>query len=219
MTLKKSAVSRLALFLSIPLLTACAAGDNVDSSDETAAQITDLKAELSELKEIIDAQSSTIDVLESEIEEKDRSIKELSQEFSYLETFTTEEMTAYEQFLETREVSYLKNYSPENMMLLYFHSIVENDLETLHQLTYDNGSLPDIDVFKQAYLEEGDVISAKDSVLQYRDYDFIKVKEEHRTDDYVAVEIKGSYGTYGFITIYGLKKDEGIWKMDTLDML
>jgi len=64
-------------------------------------------------------------------------------------------MAAYEQFLKTREVSYLKNYSPENSMLLYFHSIVENDLETLYQLTYDNGSLPNIDAVKQAYLKEG----------------------------------------------------------------
>ncbi|SFC45178.1 hypothetical protein SAMN04488102_10737 [Alkalibacterium subtropicum] len=202
--------------LAATALSGCSAADN--SAEETTDSEV-LQATLTAQEEIIAAQASKIEALESELYEKEVKIDKLSRDFTYLSAFSALEEEAYQRFLETDETRHLTDLSPEKITLLYYHAITENDLETLYTLTYDNGSLPSFDGFKQLYLDSDYMMSAKDSTVRYRNYDSVRSRDDDRTEEYVTVEIKGHFRTYGFSTLYGLKKEDGIWKMDTLELM
>lgn len=208
--------SCIAIGLAAAALSGCSAAEN--NAEETADSEV-LQATLSEQEEKIAEQVSKIEALESELDDKDEKINNLSRDFTYLSAFSVAEEESYQRFLETDDTRHLTNLSPEKITLLYYHALTENDLETLYTLTYDNGSLRSFDEFKQLYHDSGFRMKAKDSTVRYRDYDSIQSRDDDRTEEYVTVEIKGHFRTYGFSTLYGLKKEDGIWKMDILDLM
>lgn len=212
----KNAMSPLILGLALLVSSGCTAKDN---NEEIASDTESLQETIAELEETVNAQSFEIETLANEVEKKDTTIDTLSQDFSFLDELNLEEITSYELFLETNDVTHLNDFSPEKIMLLYFHAVIDSDLDTVYSLTYDNGSLPDVEEFKDQLQGQdvGYLITGKNELLMFRDYNFVEAREEGRTNDYVSVEINGSYGTYSYSTIYGLMRDQDVWKMDTLN--
>lgn len=113
------------------LLVGCTATD--DAAEGYENEINQLTEEVTELKTVIAAQEDKIDSLEN---------------FSYLNDFTEEELKAYDLFLEEYDVTQLKNYSPEKIVLLYLHSLATGDVDTIHAIAYDGGTLTDLDTLE-----------------------------------------------------------------------
>lgn len=102
------------------------------------------------------------------------------------------------------------------MTLLYFHLVSIDDINGLHAITFNDGTLPDVETFRQTYYDHHTDKKEMENALTFRNFDSIKVKEDTKTDTDVAVEINVSFGLYTSSIIYGLKKEMGVWKMDIL---
>ncbi|MGM7681388.1 hypothetical protein ACSVDA_04460 [Cytobacillus sp. Hm23] len=152
------------------------------------------------------------------IKEQQRVINELNKEFSYLKDLSETELDAYELFAQDKNVRHLLGFSPENIVLIYFHSVVIDDIEAIYSLTFDNDALPDFSTFKQKY-KEGLHKKDVDTAFDYRYYNSIEVNEENKTDNDVAVELSVEFGLYHTTVILILKKENGIWKMDILHLM
>jgi septal ring factor EnvC (AmiA/AmiB activator) len=97
-----------------------------------------IKEQQNQLKELEDQ----ISEFENILQEQQKIIDDQSKEFSYLSDFTKEELEAYEQFAQYKDSQYLLGLSPEKILLIYYHSVVIDDIEAIYSLTYDNGTLP-----------------------------------------------------------------------------
>jgi len=209
----------------VPLfLTGCMNGNSTDEQQEEIDalhnNITELEETITSQETVIDRQRSVITTLEETVNENNEVIDDMSSEFSYLSDLTDSENTAYERYLEEKDTSLLSELSPDKIVLIYFHSVAISDWETIYDITYDNGSLPEYSEFQEMTRESSFQFDAMEASLDYRDYDFIRVRDEENLDEEDAlVEIQVSFGINGFSTIYGLKKDQDIWKLDVLDMM
>ncbi|GAA0343644.1 hypothetical protein GCM10008967_37630 [Bacillus carboniphilus] len=117
-----------------------------DSADDTL-----IKKQQNQLKALVDQ----IAKLEDIIKEKDKVLADQNKEFSYLNDLKKEEQEAYEQFAQDKDSQHLIGISPEKILLIYYHSVVIDDVEAIYKLTYDDGTLPDLSTFKQMYYKEG----------------------------------------------------------------
>lgn len=178
------------------LLVGCTATDDADEGYEN--EINQLTEEVTELKTVIAAQEDKIDSLEN---------------FSYLNDFTEEELKAYDLFLEEYDVTQLKNYSPEKIVLLYLHSLATGDVDTIHAIAYDGGTLTDLDTFRDTFNNPASNVSSHDVVMPYRNYDSIEVREENKSEDSVGVEISVSSGSHTSVIIYEVNKENEQWKI------
>lgn len=169
-----------------------------DSSREYEDEINQLTEEVAELKETIAEQADTINSLEN---------------FSYLMDFTETELRDYDRFLEDGDVTHLKDYSPEKIVLLYSHSLAIGDVNTIHAIAYDGGTLPELDYFREQFNAVNSSHNTHDVVMTYRNYDSIDVREENKTDDSVGVEMIASTDIYTSVIVYELKKENDQWKI------
>lgn len=192
----------------LTMITLLLAGCNSDDS----VLVIDQHNELIELKD-------KIVELEETVKEQQKIINDHNKEFSYLMSLTERELKAYDRFYEEKDVQQLATLSPETIVLLYFHSVVIDDVEALYSLTYNDGTLTDLSTFKQKYYTEGLHKQNLETTLDFRYYNTIKVREESQTENEVAVEIGVNFGLFHPTAILGLKKDDGIWKMDLLHLL
>lgn len=179
------------------LLVGCT---NID--DEVAVyekEICQLTEEVAELKIVVAAQEDHTDSLES---------------FSFLSDFTEEELKAYNIFLEEFDVSHLKDYSPEKIVLLYLHSLATGDVHTIHTIAFDGGRLPDLDSFREKVHSTDSPLDGHDVVITYRNYDSIKIREEQKTEDSVHVEITASIDIHESAIVFGVQKENDQWKID-----
>lgn len=170
-----------------------------------------LKKQQTQLQELKDK----VAVLEDTIN-KQQKIIDNNNQFSYLHSFTKEELKTYELFAKDKNAQHLSGLSPERIVLIFLHSVVIDDVEAIYSLTYDNGTLPDLDTFRENYYTGGLQKEEINTTLDYRYYTSIKVNEENKTENEVPVEITVSFGLYQSTNIYGLKKDDGIWKLELL---
>lgn len=157
--------------------------------------------------------------LEDTIKEQQKIIDEQNEEFSYLKEFTKKELDTYNKFTQDKDSQHLLGFSPEKIFLIYYHSVVINDVEAIYSLTYNDGTLPDLTTFRQEYYNEGLNYSELENTLKFRDYIFIKAREENKTENEVFVELNVGFGNYQSAIIYGLKKENEIWKMDILHLM
>ncbi|ALC90657.1 hypothetical protein AM500_13320 [Bacillus sp. FJAT-18017] len=94
-----------------------------------------------------------------------------------------------------------------------------DDVEAIYSLSYDNGTLPGLDAFREKYYTGDLQKRAMNTTLDYRYYNSIKVNEENKTENEAQVELTVSFGLYQSTIIYGLKKDDAIWKIDLLHLM
>jgi len=176
---------------------------------------------LEEQKNVIEAQSRMLEQLDQQIveleetvKEKQRIIEQHEADFSYLNDLSEAELEAYKLFREEMDTEHLSQFSPEKIVLIYYHAVVIGDIDALYTLTYNDGTLPDLVTFQQSYTEEGMLMKDLNSAATFRYYHSIEVREEDKTDKDAFVEMRVSYGKFNKAIIYGLKKESGIWKMD-----
>ncbi|MDE1549462.1 hypothetical protein [Jeotgalibaca caeni] len=136
------------------------------------------------------------------------------QVFSYLDALTKAEKTAYERFFKEKNIQALEAFAPEKIIVIYLHSVVIDDVEAIRALTYNDGTLPYLDLFRETYYTKGWSQQEADATLDYRFYDEIKIQDENKTEDSVTAEIQITYGLRTNATLYTLKKQENIWKLD-----
>lgn len=173
-----------------------------------------LQKQQSQIKELKDK----VAVLEDTIN-KQQNFIDSDKEFSYLHSFTNEELKTYNLFAKDKDATHLSGLSPDQVLLIFLHSVVIDDLEAIYSLTYDDGTLPDLVAFRDNYHKEGLYKKEMNATFKYRYYTSIKVKEDNKTDNETFVEITVSFGIYTSSTIYGLKKDNGVWKIDILPLM
>lgn len=157
--------------------------------------------------------------LEDTVKQQQEIITELQSDFSYLRDFTEDELTLYEVFLEEKDVQQLSNLSPEKIVLLYFHSVVIDDVESIYLLTYNDGTLPELSIFKDKYYSDGLHTKDLETTLDFRDYNSLEIKDDNSNENEAVVEIGVSYGHFHSVEVRGLKQEDGIWKMDILPLL
>lgn len=177
-------------------LVGCSNTDGATKNQQD--EIDRLTEEVIELKEVIANQGSNTNETE---------------EFTYLREFTEEDMASYQLFLEDYDVTHLSGFTPENILLLYFHSIAISDIDMTYAIAYDGGTLPEIETFKERFYAQGNSQEQHDAVIQYKDYDTVKVLDINKTEDSQTVEITASIGTHGSSNLYEVEKEDGQWKM------
>lgn len=136
--------------------------------------------EIDRLEETISASQLKIEDIEETVAQNNDIIKRYSDEFSYLSGLTKFELQAYNAFLEAYDTTYLKDYSPENSLLLYYHPVVISDWEAIYELAYNGSSLPSINEFNELYYRDPYHQAAIESALDYWYYDRLEVREKIR---------------------------------------
>lgn len=184
-----------ALLMSVVLIGCTTNEEDTNKLEDEMNQLTE---EVSELTKKVVQQEQEISKLDN---------------FSYLNDFTEEELTAYEQFIEDSDGTHLKHYTPENIVLLYLHSLTIGDIDTIHAITFDGGTLPDLDEFRDKVNDNDTNIKIHSAVFTNQSYDSIDVRDENKTEDSVGVEITASVGIHTSTTVYELKKENGQWKI------
>lgn len=188
--------SHLVVAFSSFLLIGCT--DSNGSTTDHQEEIEKLTTEISELNQKIAAFEMSV---------------EASEEFSYLKEFTDQDHHNYRLFLKDRNPSYMNDFSPEKMVLLYFHSVTIDDLETIHAITYDGGTLGNYSQFKEEFYASDLSHYENESILDFRYYDEIKLSEQEETEDIVSVEISVSYGSFQSVRFLELQKENNQWKL------
>ena len=72
--------------------------------------------------------------------------------------------------------------------------------------------------YKKQY-DEYFLHSDLDMTIRYRYYNQIEVDQDSVTDDESGVVMTVRLGTYTDSTYFGLKKDEGVWKLDLYPLM
>ncbi|RWZ58584.1 hypothetical protein EQV77_06350 [Halobacillus fulvus] len=156
--------------------------------------------------------------IEADLQEQEQIIDNHSEDFSYLNDLSDQDKEAYELFVEEKDDRHLSGLSPDKMMLVYYHSVVQDDIEALYSLAYNDGTLPDFKVFKQQYEDHLHKKELK-TALSFRDYDDIRVREGQTKENEAHVEMHVSYGGYSQVIVASFSNDNGVWKKDVLHLL
>ncbi|UCZ55058.1 hypothetical protein LGQ02_10170 [Bacillus shivajii] len=131
---------------------------------------------------------------------------ENGKKFSYIGELSEEELRKYESFANDKDIEHLKDFSPEKITLVYFHSAVIDDIEATYALTYDGGLLPDdFSTFKSKYYENVMKFNSE-KALEFRYYDSIDIyKGDSENSDELRVDMRVSYGYFTASLIQGKK--------------
>ncbi len=155
---------------------------------------------------------------EKDNENNNVSVKPINEDFSYLDELPDKQLNDYKLFANDKDTSHLLDFSPEQIVLIYFHSVVIADVEAIYALSLGDGSRHEFDEFKTeyyTYLHHHD----SENALMYRDYNSIVILEDTKSEDEVAVVIEVSICTYSSSVVTGLKKDNNVWKMDISQLI
>lgn len=149
---------------------------------------------------------------------------EEKKDFSYLQDLSDEKQKAYEQFAQSKNLSLLEDFKPEEILLIYLHSCDMLDTETVYTLTYNNSAFSTFEMFQEEYNTY--LLSVmQQMVIDYRFYNSISANDPYIKPikpleaDQSFVVINGSYGLNSYSTIMMLKKEGGIWKVDSYDLI
>lgn len=144
--------------------------------------------------------------------------EEKEKQFSYIDQLPNERLKAFELFVSDKNAHHLEGFSPEEVLLIYLHSASMADVESIYALTYNNGKLPDADTLRQEYNEN--LLHREQGVaLEYRYYESIEAQEGMVKENEIAIGITASIGNFTATTVYGLKKENNVWKMDLYHLI
>lgn len=144
--------------------------------------------------------------------------EEEQKRFAYIDQLSNERLKAYELFESDKNAHHLEGFSPEEILLIYLHSVSMADVESIYALTYDNGKLPDAETFRQEYNEN--LLHREQGVaLEYRYYESIEAQEGMVKENEIAMGITASIGNFTATTVYGLKKEYNVWKMELYHLM
>ncbi|MGE7909693.1 hypothetical protein [Lysinibacillus xylanilyticus] len=134
-------------------------------------------------------------------------------DFTYLEELTEEKRKLYEEFLSNGNITSLKTFTPEEMVLIMMNLIFENNFDKLYVITYNNNELPDKQTFIAEYI---DYLLDEDiqNYLMYRYYDRISLDKDSSTESIAIVHLEIIFGSAHYRKIYPLLKEDGMWKVD-----
>lgn len=116
-----------------------------------------------------------------------------------------EKKEAYQLFAENKDINHLMGFSPEQIVLVYLHSVANSDKEGIYLLSYHNGTSPELYDFENEYRKERQ-LKDEDLALKFRNYDSISSKED-------AVNLKVSFGSISYSFFIGVIKEDDIWKV------
>lgn len=187
----------------VSLVTAC----NSDNSDKTVRSENTI--EFTKNDQVKAPDNNSIDTTTS---------KESVGKFSYLKQLSSEKQEAFNRFEEERKLSYLSNFTPEDMVLVYLYCLSVGDPDLLYDITFNGGQLPDKDKFREDYFEYAMTYDSETAV-HYRYYDSIKVDENTSEENKVTVLVTVSIETTTHTLALGLQKEDQIWKMDIYHLM
>lgn len=154
-----------------------------------------------------------------EYESNDYDTDDTDTRFSYLDQLSPDKQVAFMKFIaEEHNLQYLYNFSPEEMVLVYLHSISQGYTESIYAITYHNGLLPDNDTFRNEYYEYASKHDSETAV-HYRYFDTIEIDENTAEENKVAVIVTAGVGIMTHSIILGLQKEDKVWKMDIYHMI
>lgn len=179
----KSNIPLMIFLMSILLITGCAPSNSIETKNGNVI--------------------STVD-------EKVLKMDDSEEEFSYLTDLSEEELKSYKLFTKEYDTNYLKDFSPEQIVLIYIHSAVIDDIEAIYSLAYIDGDLHNFDTFKENYYHNLN-ISNSEMALDFRYYDSIKIKQEDGNGS--IVELTVNFGRFTASTLMELKKENDLWKI------
>ncbi|MFJ8517126.1 hypothetical protein [Lysinibacillus xylanilyticus] len=134
-------------------------------------------------------------------------------DFTYLEELTEEKRKLYEEFLNNGNITSLKTFTPEEMVLIMMNLIFENNFDKLYVITYNNNELPDKQTFIAEYI---DYLLDEDiqNYLMYRYYDRISLDKDSSSESIAIVHLEIIFGSAHYRKIYPLLEEDGMWKVD-----
>ena len=138
--------------------------------------------------------------------------------FSYLEQLSVSKQETFLKFIKERNLQYLDDFSPIEMVLVYLHTLSNGDRDLLYTFTYNGGLLPDQDTFRREYDE---YLSNHDSemAVHYRYYDAIEIDENTAEENKVSVVVTVGVGLMTQSLVLGLQKEDNVWKMDIYHLI
>ncbi|WMT43281.1 hypothetical protein RE628_14130 [Paenibacillus sp. D2_2] len=144
--------------------------------------------------------------------------EEYIEKFSYLKQLSLEKQEAFTRFKDKRNLQYLYNFTPEDMVLVYLHCLSISDPDLIYTITLNEGQLPDQDKFRKDYFEYASNYDSETAV-HYRYYDSIKVDESTAEENKVTVLITVSIESMTHTMALGLQKEDQVWKLDIYPMI
>jgi len=134
-------------------------------------------------------------------------------DFTYLEELPKEKRALYEEFLSSGNTNSLKDFTPEEIVLIMMNLIFENNFDKLYAITYNHNELPDKDTFIAEYI---DLLLNEDiqNYLMYRYYDNIALNKDSSTENIAIVQLEIIFGSAHYLRNYALLKEDGMWKVD-----
>lgn len=139
-------------------------------------------------------------------------------DFTYLEDLPDDKLEKYHVFLNNGDTNSLRDFTPEEMVLIYENLVLEHDTDKLYALTYDGGQLPPFEQFNNEYNQYLSAYFMED-YLKYRYYDLIAIDQQASTEDVkiVRLDIKFRNNTFGRTS--ALKQENEIWKLDVYHLV
>lgn len=206
------------------LFAGCDGSGGTDSRDrlspEAVAQDSAAHAQVKEKETVgeIVPQMGTESESEANRETTAEQKNDTRAKFSYLQQLSPEKQAAYNQFAQSRDLGLLTDFTPEDMVLAYFHTISISDPYVLYPLIYNGGYLSDPARFSDEYNR---YVSNYDSetAMHYRYYDSIQVDEQSSKADYKAVITTISVGSHTHSMALGLREEDGVWKLDLYHLM
>jgi len=140
------------------------------------------------------------------------------EKFSYLKQLSLEKQEAFTRFKVERNLQYLYNFTPEDMVLVYLYCLSVGNPDLIYAITFNGEQLPDQDKFRKDYFEYvGNYDS--ETAVHYRYYDSIKVDESTTEENKVTVHITVSIEIMTHTMILGLQREDQVWKLDVYPMM
>ncbi|MEB2282627.1 hypothetical protein LAV73_22120 [Lysinibacillus xylanilyticus] len=134
-------------------------------------------------------------------------------DFTYLEKLPEEKRALYEDFLKKGNISSLKTFTSEEIVLIMMNLIFEHNFDKLYAITYNNNELPDKETFIAEYI---DYLLDEDiqNYLMYRYYDTISLNKDSSTESIAIVQLEIIFGSSHYGKTYSLLREDGMWKVD-----
>lgn len=159
-----------------------------------------------------DAPTSIVSSFNNKIDDEDDN------RFSYLDQLSPEKQIAFAEFKAERDLQYLYEFTPEEMVIVYLYCLSVGDPDLIYAITYNGGKLPDQDTFREEYFEYA---SSHDSeiAVHYRYYDSIKVDESTAKENELTVLVTTGVGSMTHSLTLGVKKEDNVWKLDIYHLI
>lgn len=139
-------------------------------------------------------------------------------DFTYLEDLSDDKLEKYHMFLNNGDTNNLRDFTPEEMVLIYENLVFEHNTDKLYALTYDGGQLPPFEQFNSEYDQYLSNRFMQDYSM-YRYYDSISIDQKASTDDVKIVRLDIKFGKTAFGRTSALKQEAEIWKIDVYHLV